>query len=275
MNKGFKLKLNKNTRMCLSLSARPGNFGTRFQNYLYDKLDVDFIYKSFSTTNLTDAIKGIRALGIRGFALSMPFKEEVIPLLDEVSPTASKLGAVNTVVNENNKLVGYNTDAIAVKRLFQSESVASSSMVALFGSGGMAKAIADALADLGFSNVTIIARNEKTGAALARRYGFDWKAQNDGQPYDLLINASPVGMHPNESDPPVFSDSQIEKASIVMDSVAIPVETNLVKKAREKKCKVIDGFQVIILQAVEQFTLYTGVTPDQDAFREAAEFARQ
>ena len=275
MNNGFALKLNKNTRMCLSLSARPGNFGTRFQNYLYDKLNIDYLYKSFTTTNLEDAIKGIRALGIRGFALSMPFKEEVLPLLDEVSPAASELGAVNTVVNNNNTLVGYNTDAIAVKRLFQANGVESSYNVALFGSGGMAKAIAYTLAELSFSSVTIIARNEKNGPALARRYGFDWKAKNDEQHYDVLINASPVGMHPYESDPPAFNDTQIEKASFVMDSVAIPVETNLVKKAREMKCLVIDGFQITTLQSVEQFILYTGVTPDRAAFQEAAEFARQ
>ena len=80
--------LNKDTRLCISLAARPSNIGTRFHNYLYDELGFDFIYKAFTTTDIAAAIGGVRALGIRGCSVSMPFKEDVIALVDEVEPSA-------------------------------------------------------------------------------------------------------------------------------------------------------------------------------------------
>ena len=76
--------LNKDTQVCMSLAARPSNFGTRFHNYLYDALDLDYLYKAFTTKDIQAAIGGVRALGIRGCAISMPFKEDVIPLVDEM-----------------------------------------------------------------------------------------------------------------------------------------------------------------------------------------------
>ena len=84
-------RISRDTQLCMSLSGRPGNFGTRFQNYLYDALGLDYLYKAFTTTDLDGAIAGIRALGIRGCAVSMPFKEAVIPLLDGLEPSAQAI----------------------------------------------------------------------------------------------------------------------------------------------------------------------------------------
>ena len=102
--------LNKDTIVCMSLSARPSNFGTRFHNYLYDALDLDYLYKAFTTTDLTGAIAGVKALGVRGCAISMPFKEAVIPMLDELDASAKAIDSVNTIVNTNGYLKAYNTD---------------------------------------------------------------------------------------------------------------------------------------------------------------------
>ena len=77
-------QINKDTTVCMSLAARPSNFGTRFHNYLYDALDLDYIYKAFTTQDLAGVIGGVRALGVRGCAISMPFKEAVIPMIDEL-----------------------------------------------------------------------------------------------------------------------------------------------------------------------------------------------
>ena len=85
--------------MCISLAGRPSNIGTRFHNYLYDQLGLDFIYKAFTTTDVVAAIGGVRALGIRGCSASMPFKEAVIPLVDKVEPSARAIHSVNTIVN--------------------------------------------------------------------------------------------------------------------------------------------------------------------------------
>lgn len=93
--------INKDTQLCMSLSGRPSNFGTTFHNYLYDKLGLNFIYKAFTTQDIEHAIKGVRALGIRGCAVSMPFKETCMPFLDEIHPSAQAIESVNTIVNDN------------------------------------------------------------------------------------------------------------------------------------------------------------------------------
>ena len=98
--------IGRDTRLCMSLSARPGNFGSRFHNRLYDLAGLDFVYKSFSTTDLEAAIGGIRALDIRGCAISMPFKEAVIPMLDGLAQSASAIDSVNTIVNDDGVLTG-------------------------------------------------------------------------------------------------------------------------------------------------------------------------
>ena len=100
MSAGGRPPLSKDTRLCISLAARPCNIGTRFHNHLYDVLGLDFIYKAFTTTDIAAAIGGVRALGIRGCSVSMPFKEDVIALVDEVEPSAHAIHSVNTIVND-------------------------------------------------------------------------------------------------------------------------------------------------------------------------------
>lgn len=107
--------ITKDTQLCISLSARPTSIGTRFHNHLYEALGLDFVYKAFTTTDITAAIAGVRGLGIRGCGVSMPWKEEVIALVDEMTPSASAIGSVNTIVNDEGRLVAYNTDVIALQ----------------------------------------------------------------------------------------------------------------------------------------------------------------
>jgi shikimate dehydrogenase len=102
--------ITKDTVLCMSLSGRPSNVGTRFHNFLYAELDLDFVYKAFTTTDLAAAIAGIRALGIRGCGVSMPYKEACIELVDEVDGSAVAIGSVNTIVNTDGRLRAYNTD---------------------------------------------------------------------------------------------------------------------------------------------------------------------
>ena len=147
----MKTAIRKTTRLCMSLSARPGNFGTCFQNFLYDALDLDYVYKAFSTTDLAGAVGGIRALAIRGCAVSMPFKEACIPMLDGLHPSAGVLQSVNTIVNDDGVLRGHNTDYLAVRHLLDVHAVPRHLKVAVRGSGGMAKAVTCALRDAGFA----------------------------------------------------------------------------------------------------------------------------
>jgi shikimate dehydrogenase len=267
--------LDKDTVLCMSLSARPGNFGTRFHNFLYEAEGLNYVYKAFSTRDLPAAIGGIRALGIRGCAISMPFKEACIPLLDALDPSAAAIESVNTIVNEKGHLRGYNTDYVAVARLLADRGVPVSSSVIVRGSGGMAKAVACALHDAGFRAGTLVGRNRMTGQALAARVGYEWRPDVADARADLLVNVTPIGM---TGDPAAeelaFALEAIDAARTVFDVVAVPAETPLVRAARAGGKAVITGAEVIALQALEQFVLYTGVRPPPETVERAAAWAR-
>ena len=275
INKEMTRQISKDTTLCMSLSARPSNFGTRFHNYLYEALGLDYLYKAFTTTDLSAAIGGVRALGIRGCAISMPFKEAVIPLVDELDESARAIASVNTLVNTAGRLKAYNTDYLAVGKLLAEHQVPAEYAFALRGSGGMAKAVACALRDAGFRNGTIVARNEAAGRALAGLYGLGWRAEMGDSTADLLINVTPIGMAGGpEADVLAFNAPAIDAAHMVFDVVAMPPETPLIRAALRRGKPVITGAEVFAIQAVEQFVLYTGIRPDDDLFQRAAVFAR-
>ncbi len=260
--------------LCISLAARPSNIGTRFHNYLYDLLGLNFIYKAFAPADITGAVAGIRGLPIRGAAVSMPYKEAVIPLLDRMDPSAKAIDSVNTIVNDGGILTGYNTDYIAIARLLRDHLVPASHTVLLQGSGGMAKAVAAALRNAGFRTVTIVARNEETGRALADLYNFGWQGDVGSSTADLIINVTPLGMAGADEASQSFANATIAAAQVVFDVVALPSETPLIKAARAAGKPVITGAEVIAIQAEEQFVLYTGVRPSPEQVRAASEFSR-
>lgn len=265
--------LSKDTQLCISLAGRPGNHGTRFHNYLYDELGLDFVYKACTTADLPAALAGVRALGIRGCSVSMPFKEDSIPLVDELDPSAAAIASINTIVNDDGHLRAYNTDYLAVAELLAEHQVPLDEPAAVLGSGGMAKAVVAALSDGGWQDVTVVARNERTGRALAERYDARWTAELGVQRPRLVVNATPVGMAggPAAEQLPV-ADEVVDAAEVVFDVVAMPVETPLLQRAGRAGVRTIDGGQVIARQAAGQFALYTGVrpTPEQVARAEAA-----
>ena len=266
--------INKDTQLCMSLAARPGNFGTRFHNFLYRELGLNYIYKAFTTRDLGAAIGGVRALGIRGCAISMPFKEACIQYLDELDSSARGIMSVNTIVNSDGYLKGFNTDYTAVLKLIRSAEIPETTRFALRGSGGMAKAVACALKDAGFTDGVVVARNEPAGGALAEQYGFGWKKELENERPWLLINVTPIGMAGGaEADQLSFSEDFVRAAQMIFDVVALPPETPLIRLATKLGRKTISGAEVIALQAAEQFVLYTGVRPESQLVKAAAAFA--
>ncbi len=216
--------LSKDTRLCISLAARPSNIGTRFHNYLYDLLGLDFVYKAFTTTDIAAAIGGVRALGIRGCSVSMPFKQDVIPLVDRVEDSAQAINAVNTIVNDDGRLTASNTDYIAVQRLIDEHRLDPSQSVMILGSGGMAQAVGAAFRDSGFHNGVVVARNTEAGEALARTLDYEYAPEVGPRTADVIVNVTPIGMAggPEERLSP-FDTSAITKADTVFDVVALPV----------------------------------------------------
>ena len=272
----MKPPLNKDTRLCISLAARPSNLGTRFHNYLYEQLGIDFIYKAFTTTDITAAIGGVRALGIRGCSVSMPFKEDVIALVDELDASATAIQSVNTIVNDGGYLRASNTDYIAIASLIESRGLDPAQPLLMRGSGGMAKAVGAAFRDAGFAQGTVIARNWEKGAGLADELGWTWAASPGTLTAPLIVNVTPIGMAGGaEADDLAFDAHAISAAETVFDVVALPAETPLVVAARAGGKPVITGAEVIALQAAEQFERYTGVRPSAAQILEASEFSRQ
>lgn len=275
MTRAIATGITKDTQLCMSLAARPGNTGTRFHNFLYDALGLDYVYKAFTCSDITAAIAGVRSLGVRGCAVSMPWKEDVIALVDEMTPSASAIESVNTIVNTDGHLVAYNTDYLAIVGLLTEHNVLPPLSVAVFGSGGMAKACAAALRDAGFTDGVVVARNQAAGEALASKYGYRRQADATGLQVGLVLNATPIGMAGGpDADALAVPREVVATAEVVFEVVAMPVETPLVQLGRELGKIVITGAEVMALQALEQFVLYTGVRPDPELAAQAREFSR-
>lgn len=268
-------QITRDTTMCISLAGRPSNVGTRFHNHLYRELGLDYVYKAFTTSDLPGAVAGVRALGIRGCGVSMPFKEAVIPLVDSLDDSARAISSVNTLVNSAGELRAYNTDYLALVSLLRSHEVLGGSSFVVLGSGGMARAVVAALRDSGLTDGAIVARNEQTGRALAAEYGLQWRADVGAGRPALVVNATPVGMAggPSSGDLPV-SPEVIDSARWVLEVVAMPVDTPLVRRARAVGAQVISGSEVMALQAAEQFVLYTGIRPTPEQLARAVAFSR-
>jgi shikimate dehydrogenase len=266
-------------QVCISLAARPSNLGTRFHNYLYDELGLNFIYKAFTTDDLEGAVRGIRALGFRGCSVSMPFKEAIIPMVDVMAPSALAIESVNTVVNDNGVLTASNTDFEAVLQLLRERQVATDQTVLVRGSGGMAKAVVAAFRGAGFDKLTVVARNREAGSALAGKYGFAYLTDDElaasGSTFEVIVNVTPIGMAGENEQDLSFDASLVAAAKTVFDVVAFPAETPLIKAAVAAGKTVITGAEVIALQAALQFATYTGVQLTTDQARRASEFSRQ
>ena len=265
--------LNKDTRVCISLAGRPSDLGTRFHNFLYAELELDFLYKAFTTDDLEGAVRGVRALGIRGCSVSMPFKTAIIPMLDEIEDSAADIDAVNTVVNDAGVLTGSNTDVEAVATLLTEHELDPASHVVIRGSGSMASAVSAAFARAGFARTTVWARNAEAGSAVARRDGHRF---TDVEPdsADVLVNVTPLGMAGADEDELPFDPDLIRGASAVFDVVALPSETPLIRAARGVELPVITGAEVHALQAALQFERYTGIALHRDQVDRAHAFAR-
>lgn len=205
----------------------------------------------------------------------MPFKFDVMALVDEIEPSARVIESVNTIVNDDGRLTASNTDYLAVQALIAQHGLDPGDQVIIRGSGGMASAVAAAFAGAGFGAGTIVARNGAAGRALADRVGWDHAPEVGARRAPILVNVTPIGMAgaPQESER-AFDDDAVGAADVVFDVVAMPSETPVITAARAAGAKVITGAEVIALQAAEQFERYTGVRPTAEQIAAASAISR-
>ncbi len=220
---------------------------------------VKALYLPFETDDIRFCTQAMRELGIKGASVTMPHKSSVLSLLDEVEGLAVAIGAVNTIVNRGDCLVGYNTDAYGALKALEEEVEVSGKTCLLVGAGGAARAIGFALREKGVS-VTLCNRSAARGEALAASLGCTFVPLEEirYQRADLLIQTTPVGMVPH-TDECVVPAEVLRKGMAVLDMVYNPRETKLLRMARERECLTIDGLKMFVHQGAEQFRLWTGL----------------
>ena len=238
--------------------------------YLYRRLDLDTLGRSPDAVG--DLLTATRRAGFDGLNVTHPCKQLVLPHLDELSPDAAALGAVNTVVLRDGRAVGHNTDWSGFARAFdRGLPEAALGQVVLLGAGGAGAAVAHALLTLGTGRLTVLDVDGQRAGALAgslgERFGADRAMGTDLgalpavlEHADGLVHATPTGM---AAHPGLPLDAGLLRPELwVADIVYRPLETALVRTARELGCRVLDGGGMAVFQAVDAFRLFTGVEPD-------------
>ena len=258
--------------ICISISKSPGNFGTTLHNAGYKALGIDYIYKALEINDLSEAIKAIKILGIKGCSVSMPFKEDVIKYLDTIDENVEGCGACNTILNENGKLKGFNTDVMSIYQLLSDINIDRSDHILILGAGGMAKAHLFTLKKLGYKNFTVAGRDL---SKIKKNFGrFDVKfvdiTKNTEINSSILVNATPIGMQDLVNGFDVVRPF-LNRQKLIIDSVVSYEPTELIKYCEYKKINFIDGFSLSLRQATEQFKIYTGQNSPLAVMREAAQ----
>lgn len=274
---------------CLLGSPVAHSISPLMHNEGFRYLGLDYVYLCFDVTEetLAAAVNGLKAAGIRGFNLTMPNKNKIIELLDRLSPEAQLIGAVNTVVNNDGILTGYNTDGIGFMRsLSDYGCTAAGQTITLMGTGGAGTAIAAQAALDGAEQIHIYSRPNsrfcertealadrinRTSACQAQLFDYQDLAslRRSLSASSLLINATSVGMHPNTDHSLIDDTSLFHEHLFVSDIIYNPMETKLLRLARESGCKTCNGMNMLLYQGAEAFRLFTGQEMPLDRVRKA------
>lgn len=256
----------------------------QMHNTAFKAQGLNYIYLPFPVPpeNLKEAVKAVKALGLRGVNITIPYKEAVLPFLEELSPEASLTGAVNTIVREEKKLVGYNTDGEGFLRALREAGFSpAGKSVLILGAGGAARAVAFSLALAGVKELYLANRTLKRAAQLAATLGektrcpalsfsLDDPSLAELVPkVELIVHASPVGMYPEENVPPLVPPPFFTSRPLVFDLVYNPLETSLLRLASRQGCKVVSGLEMLVHQGAIAFKLWTGREPPVDLMRTA------
>ncbi|MEK7619263.1 MAG: shikimate dehydrogenase [Patescibacteria group bacterium] len=281
------------------------SMGPRYYGILYERLSLDAVYLAFPTQDVKAIVGAIRALPLHLVAVTIPHKETVMQYLDSIDPVAIAVGAVNTIVNRDGILTGYNTDVVGVNRAIE-DVILKDRRVLILGAGGAARAVAYSVRSRG-AHITIAARTGTRAVVLAsdfsgsvipfsplsvvnhetplRRPGgsdtLQLRSQRSDPPghlrgfrdsqlsdtdFDVIINTTPIGMSPNIHATPL-EGYPFHSGQTVFDVVYNPLETRLLADAHSRGARTISGFDMYLHQGLEQVRLWSGVAPPEDEAR--------
>ena len=255
------------------------SFSPPMHNAAFEELGMDWAYVAFDVdpNNLKSAIDGAKSLNIKGFNVTIPHKINVMDYLDEIDEVASLIGAVNTIDFSNMK--GYNTDGIgAVKAIGEVTSIKNSNVV-VAGAGGASRAISFYIVKYGADSLTILNRNiqkaqdlagDVEGSDLIDEVGADSISNINSylDDADILIDTTPLGMHPHIDDEPVAIANNMHEDLTVFDAVYNPNETVLLKEAIKAGAKPVYGIKMLLYQGAESFEIWTGKKAPVDVMEE-------
>lgn len=240
----------------------------RMHNYIYAHAGINSAYLAFdvSPEKLQDAVNGLRALAAKGFNVTVPHKQSVIPYMDSVDNAAAIIGAVNTVANNNGRLIGYNTDATGFLRSLEYHNIdVKDKSVLVIGAGGAARAVAVALSMAG-ARIIITNRTFEKADELAN--SISSMSSNSlctaaplnelkklDSPY-LLVNATSAGMWPHIETSPLPEDYDLSDVNVAYDLVYNPIKTTFLQEAEKSGCTVVNGLDMLIFQAIEAIRIW-------------------
>ena len=252
-------------------------FSPGMHNYISEKMNNDYVYGAWcvESENLGDAINGIKALGIKGINVTAPHKVEVMQYLDVVSDEAKQLGSVNTVVNRDGKLYGYNTDADGFCMMLRKAGIQiENSRILVIGAGGVVRPTLIRLISNKPQSITVVNRTKSKAVALAedilKSTGFEINTQINTLDFDIVINTTSAGMAPQENVLPIETIEEIEDLSFINENTAVvdmiynPDETLFLKEARKRGAKTVNGLGMLIYQGIIAYELFTDTKLPED-----------
>jgi len=252
---------------------------------------LNYIYLPFQVEEerLREVIEGLKALNFRGINITIPYKKKVLPLLDSIAPQAVRIGSVNTIVNEENILTGYNTDFTGLIRMIKEDGGFDirGKKVLIIGAGGTASTAGTAVLSEGAAAVYLLNRTSAKGEKLVEKWRKDYpdtvlKAGPLEPIYynsfikeiELLIDTTPVGMAPEIDEQPVITASSLHSNMLVVDLVYNPEKTTLLKAAEKAGAAGLNGMGMLLYQGIESFKLWTGYEIDPGEWRKLTKSAK-
>ncbi|WP_409270734.1 shikimate dehydrogenase [Neobacillus sp. SCS-31] len=249
----------------------------QMHNDLFSLYGIDAHYHPFLVEQgrLREAVSGLKAIGAAGFNVTIPYKTEIMPLLDWIDPLAKEIGAVNTVVNKDGKLAGYNTDGPGfLKSLEEGFPKLEDPAILVIGAGGAARAIYFTLEKTNPAVIDICNRSLPKAESLvgesqtgvpSRALSIEEAAEKINE-YTIIIQTTSVGMHPQPGVSPIGLDG-LNKQAHAADIIYNPSETEFMKQARLRGAKTLNGLGMFVHQGALAFELWTGIKPDTDRMR--------
>ena len=247
------MKINTDTKLFFSISSLPSNKGSNLHNFIFKKYSMNSIYIPLAVNNLISFLNFAKDLNIAGFSVSMPFKRKIINFLSKKSKEVILTNSCNTVVLENSKLIGYNTDYIAVEKILKKYTKFKDKKIQILGHGATCKTVIIVLKKLGFEYINIFARKYKSKT---KNNIFPWKDRNKKN-FDILINTTPIGMNKTKVDNCPITKKNISQKKLIIDfPISSKKITSIELNSKKFGIKYYSGKDIHFLQGVSQSQIY-------------------